>query len=76
MPTTPGVTRLTTGAIVCTGAPPISGIGAPASAKEGRLVIRAIPPDTTSADKTRFMTMKILSGVVPPRASANDTYGV
>src|SRR5215813_13351134 len=58
MPTTPGVTRLTTGAMLC--------IGAPASTKQGTPVIRAIPPDRTSADKTRFMAFEILNGVVPP----------
>jgi hypothetical protein len=55
MPTTPGVTRLTTGAMLCIGAPPASGIGAPANAEQGAPVIRAIPPGIRSADKTRFM---------------------
>jgi hypothetical protein len=64
MPTTPGVTRLTTGAMVCIGAPPASGIGAPASTEQGTSVTRAIPPDITSADKTRFMAVKTLEGDV------------
>ena len=62
--TTPGVTRLTTGAMLCSGAPPTSGIGAPARDKLGAPFIRAIPPDTTSADKTRFIVVSTL-GVTP-----------
>jgi hypothetical protein len=60
MPTTPGVIRLTTGAKLWIGAPPASGIGAPARAEHTVPVIRAIPPDTTSADKTRFIAVETL----------------
>jgi len=60
MPTTPGVIRLTTGAKLWIGAPPASGIGAPARAEHTVLVIRAIPPDTTSVDKTRFIVVETL----------------
>jgi uncharacterized protein Usg len=52
--------------MLCIGAPSISGIGAPASTKQGTPVIKATPPDRTSADKTRFMAVEILNGVVPP----------
>jgi hypothetical protein len=58
--------------MVCIGAPPASGIGAPASTERGTPVIKAIPPDITSADKTRFMAVKTLEGDVRPR-SVNDT---
>ena len=38
----------------------------PASTEQGSHVIKAIPLDMTSADKTRFMAVKILSGTVSP----------
>jgi hypothetical protein len=60
MPTTPGVIRLTTGAKLWIGVPPASGIGAPAWAEHTVLVIRAIPPDTTSAEKTLFIAVETL----------------
>src|SRR5437667_8066003 len=60
MPTTPGVIRLTTGAMLWSGAPPTSGIGAPAKDEHGAPFIRAIPPDTTSADRTRFIVVGTL----------------
>src|SRR6266436_4141916 len=60
MPTTPGVTRLTTGAMLCSGAPPTSGIGAPARDEYGAPFTRASPPDTPSAAKTRFIVVSTL----------------
>src|SRR5215469_1646836 len=60
IPTTPGVIRLTTGARLCTGEPSTKGIGAPAKATLLVPVVRAIPLDTTSADKTRFIAMETL----------------
>src|SRR5207237_1017107 len=60
IPTTPGVTRLTTGAMLCSGPQPPYGIGAPARDEHGAPFITAIPPDTTSADKTRFIVVGTL----------------
>jgi hypothetical protein len=61
MPTTPGVIRLTTGARVWTGAPSAKGIGAPARTGETMPVVMAIPPETTSADKTRCIAVETLN---------------
>src|ERR1700758_1841726 len=71
IPTTPGVTRLTTGAMVCIGAPPTSGIGAPAWAEHAVIAVRTIPPDRTSAGKTGFIVVRTLGG--DGAHSANDT---
>src|SRR4029077_14255084 len=60
MPTTPGVTRLTIGAMLYIAAPPTSGIGAPAKDEYGAPFVKATPPDTTSADKTRFIVVSTL----------------
>ena len=65
MPTMPGVIRLTTGAKVWTGAPSANGIGAPARTGEMMPVVRAIPPETTSADKTRFIAVETLDWQTP-----------